>query len=417
MTLLFALVDCNNFYASCERVFNPRLIGRPVVVLSSNDGCVIARSNEAKACGIPMGAPLFAYRQQIEAHNIAVCSANFSLYGDMSERIMNILEINAPQVEVYSIDESFLDFEVPDPLQEARTLRAMIDKWTGIPVSIGIAATKTLAKAASRLAKKEPHCQGIYWLDQHNIEASLKKTPVGDVWGIGRGYEERLLKQGVESAWDLRNQEDTWIKKQMGIHGLRTAWELRGVSCFPLVEASSSKQSITCSHSFGKPVVSLDELSASIAYHAARAAKKARQEKRVATSMIVFFTFHPFRTGGSSVRVIFSEPTAYSPEIIRYAKLAVQKVFTLGVAYRKSGVILEGLVAENSYQRDLFARKGDLYAKQHKAMALLDRVNEKFGKNTLFLAAEGLKKPWQPKREKCSARYTTRWNEILTIYI
>ncbi|MEM1282937.1 MAG: Y-family DNA polymerase [Chlamydiota bacterium] len=410
--MLLALVDCNNFYASCERVFNPLLEGKPIVILSNNDGCIIARSNEAKALGIPMGAPLFEYRELIKKHGVVVCSSNYALYGDMSQRVMEVLEMNTPEVQVYSIDESFLDFDVPNPIQEAKSLRATIKQWTGIPVSIGIAKTKTLAKVANHIAKKNPEFCGVFYLDEKNSTSILQKFPVEDVWGIGRRYAEKLIKQGIKTALDLRDTDDTWIKKHMTVVGLRTVWELRGTSCIPLEEAPSAKQSITSSRAFGRPITELDELYESVASYAARAAEKARKEKRLASSMFVFFVFHPFRSGGNNVKIIFPEPTSYTPEIIHYAKLAAHEIYRSGHSYRKAGVILEGLVDENSYQRDLFANKGPLQEKQKQAMALLDKMNRGFGHKTIHMAAEGLKKTWLMKQEQRSPRYTTRWDEI-----
>lgn len=413
--MLFALVDCNNFYASCERVFNPLLEGKPIVVLSNNDGCIVARSNEAKALGIPMGAPLFEYRELMKRHGVVACSSNYALYGDMSQRVMQVLEMNAPKVQVYSIDESFLDYDIPNPVHEAQLLREKVKQWTGIPVSIGIATTKTLAKVANHVAKKNPEHAGVFLIDEDNCEATLQNFPVDDIWGVGRRYAEKLISKGIKTALDLRNVEDAWIKKQMTVVGLRTVWELRGTSCIPMDEAPSAKQSITSSRAFGRPVTELNELYESVASYAARAAEKARKEKRLASSMFVFFVLHPFRSGGNSVKITFPEPTAYTPEIIHYAKLAAHEVYRDGHTYRKAGIILEGLVDEQSYQRDLFANKGPLHDKQKQAMELLDKMNHSFGQKTLHMAAEGVKKTWGMKQEKRSPRYTTRWEEIPTI--
>jgi DNA polymerase V len=413
----FALVDCNNFYASCERTFNPKLESKPIVVLSNNDGCIIARSNEAKALGIPMGAPLFEYREFMKKHGVTVCSSNYALYGDMSQRVMNVLEINAPQVQVYSIDESFLDFDVPNPTHEAQILRTKVKQWTGIPVSIGIANTKTLAKVANHVAKKNPEFNGVFLLNDDNAEAVLKKFPVDGIWGVGRKYAEKLIKRGIKTALDLRNADDAWIKKHMTVIGLRTVWELRGTSCIPLDEAPPSKQSITSSRSFGRPITLVEELCESVSSYAARAAEKARKEKKLASSMFVFFVFHPFRSGSNSIKILFPEPTAYTPEIIHYAKVAAHEVYREGFSYRKAGIILDGLVDEATYQRDLFANKGPLHDKQKHAMALLDKMNRSFGKKTLHMAAEGVKKPWAMKQENRSPRYTTRWDEIPTVKI
>ena len=255
---LFALVDCNNFYASCERVFDPALRNKPVVVLSNNDGCVIARSNEAKALGIAMGAPFFKVRDQIQRQNIIVRSSNYALYGDMSARVMNVLAGFAPESEVYSIDECFLDFTgtapaVADLAAYCRNMRRVVHQYTGIPVSVGIGDSKTLAKIANRLAKKQPHHDGACHLYGTDVDAALAATEIGDVWGIGRRWAGMLKGRGIMTARDLRDAEDGWVRRKMGVVGLRTVRELRGESCLPLELAAPAKQSICCSRSFGKP--------------------------------------------------------------------------------------------------------------------------------------------------------------------
>lgn len=412
---LFALVDCNNFYASCERVFQPKLKKRPIVVLSNNDGCIVARSNEAKALGIPMGAPLFQYRELIERQGVHICSSNFALYGDMSQRVMQSLEEFSPNVEIYSIDEAFLDFDFPDPLQQGRDLRKAVNQWTGIPVSVGIAPTKTLAKVANHIAKKDPAKKGVYSFEEKCAEEVLSHFPISDIWGIGRRYTEMLCRYGIKTAWDFRSSSDEWIRKKMGVVGLRIAMELRGVSCIPFDEAPSAKQSITCSRTFGRPVTEIEELAEAVASYAAKAAEKMRKEKRLASSLFLFLLFHPFRSGSNSLKITFPEPTAYTPEIVYYAKLALSQLYREAYVYRKAGVLLEGLVDEETFQRDLFENKGPLHDEQMKRMELLDKMNKKFGKKTLHFAAEGVKKEWSMKREMRSPRYTTCWEEIPVI--
>jgi len=408
---MLALVDCNNFYVSCERVFNPKLERRPVVILSSNDGCIIARSNEAKALGIPMGAPFFQWRELIERCGVVVLSSNFSLYGDMSHRVMQILRQFAPGIEIYSVDEAFLDFEIPDPAGFARRLRKTVLKWAGIPVSIGIAPTKTLAKAANRMAKRG---NGVFLLDEESSGRVLEAFPVEEVWGVGRRLSERLAKKGVKSAGALRDLPDSWARRHLSVTGLRTVWELRGIPCLSFDELPASKQSITCSKSFGRKVESCRELCEAVATYMARAAEKARGEGSAASSLHVFLERFPFRSEGASARIPLPEPTAYTPELVRLAKEAVRRLFVEGASYRKAGVILEGLVPEKSCQRDLFCPADP---RRQRLMEAMDSLNSRHGPDTVRLAAEGREKRWQMRQERKSARFTTSWEELLTIHI
>ncbi|MEC7840254.1 MAG: Y-family DNA polymerase [Chlamydiota bacterium] len=414
---MFALVDCNNFYVSCERAFNPKLENRPVVVLSNNDGCIIARSNEAKALGIPMGAPLFEYRDLIKKSGVITCSSNYSLYGDMSYRVMSILEEFTPQVQVYSIDEAFLDFDIPNQLEHARKLKKKIYQYTGIPVSVGIAPTKTLAKVANHKAKKTPNSEGVYRIDAENRIETLAQFPVEDIWGIGRKNAKKLKTKGIETALNLCEVDDAWIKKILTVVGLRTVWELRGKSCMSIEELPLSKKSITCSRAFGSPVNTLSKLYEAISSYAARAAEKVRKQKSFASSMFVFLVLHPFQSGGQTVKITFPEPTAYTPEIIHYAKIAVHQLYKEGLIYRKAGIILEGLVSDTVYQRDLFSQEVANSEKQKQVMAMMDKMNQSLGYKAVRLAAEGVNKPWQMKQEKRSPRYTTQWDEIPIIRI
>jgi DNA polymerase V len=394
-------------------VFDPKLENRPVVILSNNDGCIIARSNEAKALGIPMGAPFFECRDLIRRHGVVVRSSNYALYGDMSQRVMDILELSAPDIQVYSIDEAFLDFDIPGCVDSARALRKKVKQWTGIPVSIGIAPTKTLAKVANHVAKKNLDLEGVFLLELAHSDATLSRFPVKDVWGVGPRLAEMLQRHGIATAKDLRDADDVWIKKKMSIVGLRTAYELRGTQCFSIDNEPSPKQSITCSRAFGRPIHDLEELCEAVSSYAARAAEKARGQQSLATTMFVFLAFHPFRSGGRSVKITFPEPTAYTPEIIHYAKAAVSELFHKNTVYRKAGIILEGLVSEECYQRDLFSGKGEAAQKQRDVMALVDKINKNFGSRTLHTLAEGTKKPWAMKQENRSPRYTSCWEEIL----
>ena len=280
MPPLFALADCNNFYASCERVFNPKLAGRPAIVLSNNDGCVVARSNEAKALGIAMGVPAFQIRHLIRKHDVQVFSSNYALYGDLSQRVMETLQQFSPEVEVYSIDEAFLNlsgFTNINLTDYGRRIRATVKQWTGIPVSVGIAETKTLAKIANHVAKRTEGTDGVFdftaWPDRDSV---LARVLVEEVWGIGPNYARLLTQHGITTALGLRDADDHWIQKQMGVVGLRTVHELRGISCLPLEQCPPPKQGITCSRSFGRPVTTLAEMREAVAAYTARAAEKLR---------------------------------------------------------------------------------------------------------------------------------------------
>ncbi len=418
----FALVDCNNFYVSCERVFNPKLKGVPVVVLSNNDGCVVARSNEAKALGIPMGAPLFQYKELIDRHDVAVFSSNYALYGDMSRRVMQVLKKFCPRVEVYSIDEAFCDIEVPDRVHFAKRLKATIAKWTGLPVSIGLAPTKTLAKVANHYAKKHPAVRGVFCLEEpEQIEALLKKTPVEDLWGIGSRLGAMLRKKQIFTAWDLRNADDSWVKRQMTVVGLRMVWELRGISCLSLEEAAPAKQSITTGKSFGRPVESFEELSEALSAYAAKVAEKLRRQKAVASHLSVYVVPKPGEFGETlytyQLDMTLPEPTSYTPLIVHAAKELLSRLYREGVSYRKVGIMLSGLVLEQHAQPLLFPATKVPAAKQKKLMQALDAINSEWGRKVLRFASEGMEQGWQMRQQRRTARFTTRWSEILEILI
>ncbi|MCC5832327.1 MAG: Y-family DNA polymerase [Chlamydiales bacterium] len=405
-----ALVDCNNFYASCERVFNPKLRGRPLVVLSNNDGCIVARSSEAKALGIPMGAPYFQWADFMRARDVVVCSSNYALYGDLSYRVMRTLERFNPEMEIYSIDEAFLWVgDLEDPVDHCRAIREKVLRWTGIPVSIGIAPTKTLAKVATRIAKKLE--EGVHLPE--DFAPILEEMPVGDIWGIGRRLAQFLSKRGVHTAAQLRDKEEAWVRKNLTVVGLRLVWELRGISCLPLDQAPSAKQSIMTSRSFGRPILSKEELAEAIAAYAARGAEKLREEGRVASWLEVFITGKEY---AKQAHLVLPEPTSFTPTLISYAKQGLETLYRAGHAYKKAGILLGGLVPENSFQRDLFVDRTD-GEKKRAAMALLDYANQKFGYAALKFAAEGIERPWRMKRELRSPCFTTRWDDLLTIHI
>lgn len=407
-----ALVDCNNFFASCEKVFNPKLRHKPLVVLSSNDGCIIARSSEAKALGIPMGAPFFEWADFIKAHDVAVCSSNFALYGDFSSRVMRICERLNSDLEIYSIDEAFLDVSrVHNPLHHCLELRKTILQWTGIPVSIGIASTKTLAKVATRLAKKQK--EGVFFPSAAEMGGILETLPTQEIWGIGRRLSTFLAKRGIHTAAHLLRCSEMWIKQNLSVVGLRTVWELRGISCFVIDEEPPAKQSIMTSRSFGRPILSKEELGEALSSFATRAGEKLRQEGSLASWIQVFIWG---KEEGRQVHLTLPEPTQYTPTLIAYAKEGLEALYRPGIAYKKGGVLLGGLVPQECYQPDLFV-DSSVSPKQRAAMELLDRANQKFGYRVLHFAAEGITKSWQTKRQLRSPSFTTRWDEILTIRI
>jgi DNA polymerase V len=418
---MFALVDCNNFYASCERVFHPEWKNRPIVILSNNDGCIIARSNEAKALGIPMGAPLFQYKDLMKAHNVIICSSNYTLYGEMSARVMQTLKTFSAETQIYSIDEAFLALQGEDLEDQALKIREKVLKWTGIPVSIGIAKTKTLAKVANYYVKQNKTSCGVFILEgKSQIDHILDTLPVTDIWGIGGRLGKKLSILGISTAQQFRDADDTLIKKHLSVVGLRTAMELREINCLPLNEVPSAKKSITCSRAFGRPIETFEELCEAVASYTAKAAEKMRSQGSVSAEMNVFVEFHPFQRdipNSLYSKIVFPEPTNYTPHLIAYAKTVLKQLYQPGKQYRKAGIILESLVSEHCFQTDLFAKKEKSNKKLNKLMGIIDTLNDGFGHNIVHSAAEGVSSGWKMKQNRRTARFTTRWNELLTIKI
>jgi DNA polymerase V len=407
----FALVDCNNFYVSCERVFNPKLENKPVVILSNNDGCVIARSKEAKALGIPMGAPAFQNQAAFRAHGVIQCSSNYALYGDMSRRVMEILGSFTDELQVYSIDEAFLLIPCKE-VDEIREMKRKVFQDVGIPVSIGVGKTKTLAKAANYLAKNDPTREGVCCFD----ESYLYEFPVSQVWGIGSRITDFLHRHQINTAWEFSQLEDDWIRKNLSVVGLRTAWELRGISCLPLEMVRPSKKGIMSSRSFGRPITLLGELEEAIASYTARASEKLRRQHSLANYLEVFIISYasssivPYY---KSVHIALAEATQYTPTLVHYAKQGLKYIFKEGLRYKKVGVLLGGLTPEHSFQPDLFIQHEQ--KKQKELTKVMDGINRKYGKRIVQFAAEGIEQSWQMKRAHCSPRYTTRWSDILKV--
>jgi len=414
---MFALIDCNNFYASCERLFRPDLRDKPIVVLSNNDGCVIARSNEAKALGVAMGEPFFKIKALCKQHKIHAFSSNYTLYGDLSQRVMSTIERAWPNVEVYSIDEAFLDLsELPLELVDSfcLTLQKLILKETGIPTSVGIGTTKTLAKIANYLCKK------VFKIPVFNVahqrEALLKQVAVGDVWGIGRQWSKKLMARGIHTAYDLSITNAHLLKKQYSVVMMRTAMELAGVACGGLVEAEP-KQSIMSSKSFGEMQTSYTCVSQSVSSHCARAVEKLRQQHLVAQRLYVFVHTNRFREDlaqycqGIEIKLI--NPTDDVRLITTWAKRCLRRIFKTGYHYKKAGICLEDLIPKDPRQMDMFHQPSDeALAKTEQLMGVFDTINQKFGRSTIRLAAEGHSKPWDMRRQLKSPAYTTRWSDL-----
>lgn len=424
-----AIVDCNNFYVSCERVFNPQLCDTPVVVLSNNDGCIIARSNEAKALGIPMGAPYFKWRHMIEDAGIAVMSSNYALYGDMSSRVMQVLATTAPAIEIYSIDECFLDFSnLPDtmnPVDLAYRLRQQVAQWTGIPVSIGMASSKTLAKIANRLAKKNPSKHGVANLtDPTEITTALAATDVGDVWGIGRRWARMLKARNIMTAADFRACSDSWVRQKMGVVGLRTLHELRGIPCVSLELESPDKKSICVSRSFSTPVTERAALTDRLSDFASRAAAKTRKAGLVAGYITVFVRTNRFQKDrpqySNAITLTFPEMTAHTADILAAMRQGLAHIFRPGYEYKKAGVLLSNLVRQDMAPQSLWSHAGSPDAliaqkKRNQLMQAFDGINSRFGHGSIAYGTAKRQNNWFMRQEKVSPRYTTRWEDLPTV--
>tara|TARA_B110000971_G_scaffold221295_1_gene267817 strand:- start:2065 stop:3324 length:1260 start_codon:yes stop_codon:yes gene_type:complete len=417
---VFALVDCNNFYASCERVFNPALEGKPIAVLSNNDGCFIARSNEAKALGLPMGAPVFKYEAFCKANSIEVFSSNYPLYGDMSARVMQILSQFTPEIEIYSIDEAFLllkGFDYVDLATYGKEMQQRVEKWTGIPVSIGIAPTKALAKVANKIAKKfKERTGGVHVIETaESITKALKWTQIADVWGIGRQHARRLEVLQIKTAYDFTRLPEDWVRKQMAVVGLRLQQDLKGIPTLGLEEGQKSKKGIATTRSFEGTISSLPELEERIATFANHCAQKARAQKSAANILMVFLRNNPFDPKVPRIRKYLAIPLAYPTDSsITLGQVAIKGLRALyepGVAYKKAGVMISGLVPVNEKQLDLFQRE---LPKHDALMAVMDKMNKRYG-NALKVGNQDLLRTWKMKQEHLSKRYTTSLSEIITV--
>ena len=420
-TKKIALIDCNSFYVSCERLFKPSLIKKPVIVLSNNDGCIISRSSEAKDLGIKMGEPYFKAKKIITKSNVHVFSSNYSLYGDISRRVMKTLKHFAPEMEIYSIDEAFLNLSiVPDNeiLQFGKKIRDTVLRWVGIPTSIGIATTKTLSKIANHIAKKEK--SGVVSLvNKKNIDRILEKIEIRDVWGVGRQLSKFYINNGIFNANQLKNISNNWIKKNSNVLGSRTAMELRGASCISLEITQSKRKSCCVSRSFGKKVERLQELKESITNHCLNAAEKIRSESLLTKSITIFIRTSPFQKMeihySNSKTIDFPIATDNSIEIVKSAILGLKLIFKKGYKYQKSGIILSGLYESRSYNNNLFSSTKDKKTKD--LMRSIDYTNFRYGRSTLSLAVALSKKKWKTKKQYFSKIDTTNFDCLPTVKI
>ncbi|MBO5380520.1 MAG: Y-family DNA polymerase [Bacteroides sp.] len=422
---LYGLADCNNFYCSCERVFHPDLIGKPVVVLSNNDGCVIARSEESKALGIKMGEAFYQVKEKLEQNNVAVFSSNYNLYGDMSRRVMSLLTKYSPKIDVYSIDEAFLDFSGMNTsetfIEYCREMVRHIHKGTGIPISLGIAPTKTLAKMASKFAKKHKGYKGVCLIDtDEKREKALKLFPVEDVWGIGYRSVERLHNQGIKTAWDLTQKSESWIKRELTITGVRTWKELRGESCIS-TEELPHKQSICTSRSFAEQGLNrLADIEEAVANFAAQCARKLCEQHTVCNSITIFLHTSRFREDVPQSYIYHSinlqVPTNNQQELISYAVKMLRANWKEGnFHYKKAGVIVWGICRDDAIQGNLFDTVNR--SKQAALAKAIDAINRKNGHNKIRVAVQGDEKGWQLKREYISQQYTTKLDEVIVLKV
>ena len=412
-----ALVDCNSFYVSCERLFNQSIIKKPVVVLSSNDGCVISRSTEAKILDIKMGEPYFKVEKIVKKNDVKVFSSNYSLYGDISRRVMKTLKQFSPQIEIYSIDEAFLNLSSvkdEDLLEHGNKIRKTVLKWTGIPSSIGIATTKTLSKAANHIAKKEK--SGIVNLiNSKQIDKLLAEIKINDVWGVGRQLTKFYIKNGISTAYQLKNTANSWVKKNTNVFGSRTAMELKGVSCISLEPYQEKRKNCCVSRSFGKKVTKLEELKESITTHCLNAAEKIRVDNQTAKKVTVFIRTSPFQKDknyyANTKDIDLPIRTNDSIALIKEALIALKYIYKKGYKYQKTGIILSGLRDVDVYRKNLFSTISS-EEKRTRLMKVIDYTNTKYGRNALSIAQAGLKRGWNIKRQH-SSKIDTACFELL----
>lgn len=415
---MYALVDCNNFYVSCERVFQPQYRNTPVVVLSNNDGCVISRSDEAKSINIPMGAPAFKYRQQFKQHNIKVFSSNYPLYGDMSSRVMSILRQFSPEVEVYSIDEAFLYLNTAENLKDiGHKMRNRILQWTGLPTCVGIAPTKALAKVANKIARQFlSETGGVVVIDSESKRIkALKWTAINKVWGVGHRLSKRLKQQNIHTAYDFSLLSDAWVKKQYSVTELYLKKDLEGIATLNL-ECTSNKKSIATTRSFENSYTDLNTIKERIATFANSCAEKLRKQQSSCNMLIVLLQGNWFEKKEvpykNSITIVLPFPTNSSLTITKHASKAVEQLYKKGLKYKRAGVIATGLVPTQNHQLTIFSSENP---KHHSLMTAMDKLNTKYGENKLKIANQDLQRTWKMRQEHLSKQYTTKFNEILIV--
>ena len=414
-----ALVDCNSFYVSCERLFNPKIQKKAVVVLSNNDGCVISRSKEAKEIGIKMGEPYFKVKELVKRNKVEVYSSNYALYGDISRRVMKVLKTFSPKVEIYSIDEAFIDLSFMDEKgveDYGSEIRSRVLKWTGIPTSVGIACTKTLSKVANHIAKKEK--AGVIYLNE-NIDEKLKKFPIEDVWGVGKQLSKFYYKNNISNAYDLKNVSNTWVKKGTNVLGAKTAMELRGIPCIDLQIDQEKRKNCCVSRSFGRKVKDINELEESIITHCLNAAEKIRADDQIAKTITVFIRTSPFDKNkkyySNSKTIDLAIPSSNSIELIKNAIKALTDIYKYGYSYQKAGIILSGLKDANQNDQNLLTPL--LENKSKKLMKAIDYTNTKYGRYAISIAQAGLSKGWKMRREHSSKIDTASFDSLPKIRV
>lgn len=418
---MFALVDCNNFYASCERVFNPNLNGKPVAILSNNDGCIIARSDECKALNIPMGAPIFKWDTYCKAHNVHVLSSNYPLYGDMSSRVMSILKQFTPDVEVYSIDESFLQFkgfENYNLNDYGQQIRQRVLKWTGIPTCVGIATTKGLSKVANKIARKYPNqTKGVYVIDtEYKRLKALKWLKIDDIWGIGRQLSKRLLTKGCKTALDFANLPEDWVKANFSVVEARLHRDLNGVPTLTLEEYNQPKKAIATTRSFDYTYSDINYIKERVATFAVTCAEKLRKQHSSCHTIIVFLKSDKHKKEqpqySKSVAVHLPYATNSSLIISNTAVNTAVQIFKKGIQYKKAGVMVTGLVPTDNYQLNIFENENP---KHQPLMQTIDKINSKYHSNKIKLANQDLQRTWKMRQERLSPRYTTNFKDIIVV--
>ncbi|MDQ6608762.1 MAG: Y-family DNA polymerase [Bacteroidota bacterium] len=424
---MYALVDCNSFYCSCERVFRPHLDEKPVVVLSNNDGCIISRSDEAKQLGVGMAGPYFLAKPLIDKHGVEIFSSNYNLYGDMSWRVMEILKqtVGNENVEVYSVDEAFLNlqnFTLPQLEQLAKELRDKICKWTGIKVSVGVASTKTLSKMANKIAKDDKQFSNCVTIleTEEKLEQALRVTRVGSLWGVGSRYADKLHQQGFTTAWDLRNLSEEWARQHLGgVVGVRLVKELRGENAVMMKEELDKKKMIATTRMFGNTVTSLSHIKEAVATYASRAAEKLRRQHSAASVLNVFLISNEkggtarFKHGPTYTKhFILPYPSSATNELIKPAISLAEQLYQPGMGYKKAGIILSGLVPDDAIQANLFEAQKSV---GRFLMEQIDNINFSMRNDMVKFASSGTKRDWKMRRDFQSPRYTTRWDELYNV--